>query len=259
MSSMNATHSASTPARAYAARSASICLAPAWCVTRGRASGARSASACGTRSFSAAAPRLPPTTRTSSAPDRLSKRCSGGGSSRMSARNGLPTQVTPRLPANVCGKPVSTRSAPWRRMRFARPRPCVEVVDDQRHALRHRHQRSRKRSEAAEAEHDVRTLPAYDATRLDARRKDRERPEQQTQPALAADAGEVERLEFELVLGDDARFHPVARAEPEHAPSERDQLGGDRQPRKDVAAGAAGGDHRGAAHTVKPRSSRLFS
>ena len=123
MSVMNATHSAATPACAYSARSASMCFSPAWCVTTGRRSAGSRASARGTHSFSATAPKLPPTTSSRSGPVRPAKRCSGGATATMSARSGLPTHSTrgsrpsPRTP----GKPVSTRSAPKRSTRLASP------------------------------------------------------------------------------------------------------------------------------------------
>ena len=100
-----------------------MCFSPAWWTTRGRVSGASSASARGTQSFNATAPRLPPTTSTDNGPVRPAKRVSGGGTDSMSARSGLPTHSgrPPATAPNVPGNPVSTRSAPWRSTRLASP------------------------------------------------------------------------------------------------------------------------------------------
>jgi hypothetical protein len=56
------------------AHNATMCFSPDWCVTCGRRSAGISANARGTTSFNAVAPRLPPTTRILSGPERPAKR-----------------------------------------------------------------------------------------------------------------------------------------------------------------------------------------
>ena len=87
-------------------------------MTTGRCPGAMNASACGTRSLSALAPRLPPTTSSRSGPERLPRRCCGPGCCRNSARSGLPIQ---RAFVSTCGKALNTRSATPARTRLAIP------------------------------------------------------------------------------------------------------------------------------------------
>ena len=90
MSSMNGSTSASTFASAYPACTLAWWVWPVWCVTTGRCAESSSASACGMHSFSAFAPRLPPTTNTRSRPLRPANRCAGSGRFSISVRTGLP-------------------------------------------------------------------------------------------------------------------------------------------------------------------------
>jgi hypothetical protein len=99
-------------------------------------------------------------------------------------------------------------------------------------------------------------------TALEARRCQRVRTEQQRAPPFAAYAAKREAFEFDTMLGHETRFHPFARAEPEHATAARDQLRCDGETREHVTARAAGGDHHRraiCAHTVNPRRICRFS
>ncbi len=80
-------------------------------MTRGRCSAGISASAFGTTSLSACAPRLPPTTRTFSGPLRPAKRSAGSATWVNASRSGLPTHCTWRAFGSTPGKAVNTRSA----------------------------------------------------------------------------------------------------------------------------------------------------
>jgi hypothetical protein len=138
----------------------------------------------------------------------------------------------------------------------------VGIVDHQRLAAGDAHQCTRKGRKTAEAEHEIRRSPANDVRALHACPEQCERAEHELLPALAADACEGNAFELDAVLRHQFRFHAMSSAEPEHPPSARDESRCHREPWKDVAAGAAGGDHHGActrAHTVNPRSNRRFS
>ena len=90
MSSMNATSSPLTPASCVIRPQRIEVLLARLVDDRRAASIGSSASAFGTASFSACAPRLPPTTSRRSGPCRPAKRSSGDGIAAISARTGLP-------------------------------------------------------------------------------------------------------------------------------------------------------------------------
>ena len=135
-------------------------------------------------------------------------------------------------------------------------RDRVGLVQHQRPRERDARERAREGREAAESQHDVRRAAADDLRALPARGEQRERPEHGGLPSLAADAAERHALELDAVLTHERPFHAVARAKPEHAPAAPDELRRDGEPRKDVATGAAGGDHHGAGHWCAPLALR---
>ena len=115
MSSMNATHSASTPASRVGIAHARRC---AWRPPGGRSAGRSPAGAARAPpagvSLSACAPRLPPTTSRRSGPVRPSKRTAGGGDAR-DRRRAADCRSTSRASracrAIASGKPTRMRSA----------------------------------------------------------------------------------------------------------------------------------------------------
>ena len=119
---------------------------PAWCVTIGRAAAGSSASAAGTRSLSAAAPRLPPTTSRRSGPVRPAKALLGGGMAAISSRTGLPTHSTlARVPTGErAGKPQQDAIGAVGEDAIGEPGDGVRIVDHQRLAAGHAHQRAGK-------------------------------------------------------------------------------------------------------------------
>ena len=98
---------------------------------RARARG-HSASATGTRAFSAIAPRLPPTITSAAAPDARGSALRVAPRQRFLAHRVAHPGDLPCAPENAPGiRPV--RSAPKRRMRFARP-GLASRFPHQRHA-----------------------------------------------------------------------------------------------------------------------------
>ena len=94
-----------------------------------------SASASGTRSFSAAAPRLPPTTSSASGPARPAKRTSGGGTprDRVAQRIADPVDLAPRGGrANAPGKPGQDAIGAEGEHAVREPRDGVRVVQHER-------------------------------------------------------------------------------------------------------------------------------
>ena len=164
MSSMKATHSAATPA-ARRRRAARRCAArPPGARPAAAAPRRCSASAAGTRSFSACAPRLPPTTSRRSGPLRPAKRCAGGGSAhdRVAQRIADPLDASRACPRSACGKPSRMRSAPCASTRLASPATAFESCSTSGLARGGAHEPAGERREAAEAQHDVRRAPAHD-------------------------------------------------------------------------------------------------
>jgi hypothetical protein len=135
----------------------------------------------------------------------------------------------------------------------------IGVVHDQRLAGCHTHERSGERCEATETQHDVRTPPPDHAQAVDARGEQREGAEDERAQSLSAHAAKRDALEFDAVLRHQARFHPFARAEPEHAASARHELRRNREAREYVASRSAGRDHHRRTHTENPRSNWRFS
>jgi hypothetical protein len=121
------------------------------------------------------------------------------------------------------------------------------------------HQRARKRRKAPEAQHDRRFPPAHDRYTVDAGSEQRVRPEQQRAQPFAAHAAKRNAFEFDPVLRNELRLETAARPQPEHRQTARNELRGDGEARKNVAAGAPRGDHHCRTHTEKPLNKRRFS
>src|SRR3569623_829003 len=118
MSSMKGAMRALTPARSYAARASSRWRLPVWCQMLGRV--LIVATAAGTISLSARAPRLPSSTSRLIGPPRAANRCAGAESSAISRRTGLPVCST-SFRLKVYGKAAHTRCARGASRRFVLP------------------------------------------------------------------------------------------------------------------------------------------
>ena len=237
MSSMNATHCGrdAAPLVGGAQRVDDAARRPG-----ARRAGARprgiSASAAGTQSLSAAAPRLPPTTSRRSGPARPAKRAS--------RRRHAADRVAQRIadPLDLAGVPAAHR------VRKAEQDPVGAVGEHAIGESRDRvgvvqHQRLARSATPTSApgndakppkpEHDVGRAAADDLARSATHAASSANgPSSSGPPALAAHAAERDALELDAVLRHERAFHAVARAEPEHAPAARDELRRDGESRE---------------------------
>ena len=147
--------------------------------TRGRASAGSSASACGTTSFSACAPRLPPTTSRRSGPLRAGEALRAARAARRSrARTGIAGR-TSRLRAARRETPTRTRSATPREHAVGEPGDRVLLVHHERPAEQRRPSCRRETR---------RSRPCRARRRADARRIARALCQNATQQVAAAAA-----------------------------------------------------------------------
>src|SRR5207237_3647530 len=136
---------------------------------------------------------------------------------------------------------------------------CMCVGQNHRPSRRNAHQRAGERCKPAEAEHDRWLAAAHDREAVDARGEKRVRTEQQRAQSFSTQAAKRNAFEFDAVLGNELRFQSFARAEPENGKTARDELRGDSESRKNMAARAAGGDHHGSRHGWAPTLAALLT
>ena len=143
--------------------------------------GGISASAFGTVSFSALAPRLPPTTSRRSGPLRAPKRARRGAGCCRSRAHGIADPCAPCC--STLGKGgADTRSATRREHAVGHARDRVLLVQHQRLAEQRRHHAARESDVAAQAEHHVGL--ARGACTRDALPEGAEQAQRQQQPGL---------------------------------------------------------------------------
>jgi len=216
------------------------------------------ASAAGTRRFSAAAPRLPPTTSRCSGPVRSANRDSGGGCVRSHRAADCRPLDFGRMPAtHRSRKPEKNPVGTVGKHAVRESGDRVRVVQHQRLGQRHARERTGERCETAQTQHDIRGAPADDPAALPQRRKQGERTETiPSSPCRGCRRTTRPRSRHRAGVRARPPCRPWCRARTRASPGRS----ASRQPRarEDMTARAARSDHHGAGHTVKPLRSLRF-
>jgi hypothetical protein len=135
----------------------------------------------------------------------------------------------------------------------------IGIDQRERNAAQARHHAARDRDIAAHPQRHARFAARHDAQAGGEAGGQLEGAGQRVLQALAAHAGEIDRIEFDAVLRHDVLLHPERGAEPAHFPAARAHGLRDRDAGEDMPAGAGGHDDQAPGHGRPPRISTRFS